>query len=317
MENRNAGEPMTMTAYDEVEVPKEWGATYEGAPTLGNWAPRLNEIARRALASARASGADERAFREALSTFFREWDRLSDDDTEAGDGGVRYSVGRFFQMLVEASGLGLSFDRLWSEACLGLIAVDPRRTDDMATELARRLGTDGAGLLAEVARLSEHVRDRLLTEQHCRLPGFGSFQARRVDEIAGLSPTRPVDRVRALREGRALARPRWVRVKFQPEIEDDDYDDGRPKAELSEEERRLGRLAAAIVEEAKQGPLRVPGLGTWVVVTYPGYNGRNPRTGEVVVVPAKQRPDFLADPSLEIVTHDGANAENTRARHEA
>jgi integration host factor subunit beta len=46
-------------------------------------------------------------------------------------------------------------------------------------------------------------------------------------------------------------------------------------------------------------------VGTFYVQTFPGYDGRNPRTGEVIPVPPKRVPVFVASDELTASSHRG------------
>src|SRR5689334_4478325 len=54
------------------------------------------------------------------------------------------------------------------------------------------------------------------------------------------------------------------------------------------------QIAAALV----RGESAVTPLGTFWVKTYPGYDGRNPRTGAVVPVPDRKLPMLALDPDF-------------------
>lgn len=56
----------------------------------------------------------------------------------------------------------------------------------------------------------------------------------------------------------------------------------------------LDALSAEVAELASGAKLRFPGFGTFAAVTRPEREGRNPRTGETVHVPAKRVVKFKA-----------------------
>jgi DNA-binding protein len=56
----------------------------------------------------------------------------------------------------------------------------------------------------------------------------------------------------------------------------------------------------ALLEDVRQlGPVHLRGLGIIGRHVFPAYNGRNPRTGEVIVVPEKSMFTCLVDEALE------------------
>ena len=57
-------------------------------------------------------------------------------------------------------------------------------------------------------------------------------------------------------------------------------------------------------------------IGTFYVQTFPGYEGRNPRTGEVIPVPPKRLPAFVASDELTARVL-GPRAEQTHAEGHA
>lgn len=51
--------------------------------------------------------------------------------------------------------------------------------------------------------------------------------------------------------------------------------------------------------------IEIRGFGSFQVRPYPGYMGRNPRTGEAVPVPPKRSPFFKAGKELKELVNDG------------
>jgi DNA-binding protein HU-beta len=71
------------------------------------------------------------------------------------------------------------------------------------------------------------------------------------------------------------------------------------KINKAEAGRALDGLISYIVSELKAGnKVKIAGLGTYVVKERPARKARNPKTGEMVDVPAKKAVKFRASKSL-------------------
>lgn len=69
--------------------------------------------------------------------------------------------------------------------------------------------------------------------------------------------------------------------------------------DLSKDEstKALNATMLSITQPLKDGnEVRIPGFGSFKVVQRPALNGRNPRTGKTITIPAKKVPKFR--PSL-------------------
>lgn len=63
------------------------------------------------------------------------------------------------------------------------------------------------------------------------------------------------------------------------------------------------QVVAAVVEKMTEtlvgkGRIEIRGLGSWVVKEYPGYEGRNPKSGEKIQVAPKRLPFFKVGKEL-------------------
>ena len=63
-------------------------------------------------------------------------------------------------------------------------------------------------------------------------------------------------------------------------------------------EHEAGQVAEALAKLGVLEELSLPGLGALRVKDTPPYRGKNPRTGEVVDVPAKRLPLFIPAPAF-------------------
>lgn len=76
------------------------------------------------------------------------------------------------------------------------------------------------------------------------------------------------------------------------------------KVTQAEAKEELDRVIGCIVDAIVSGDgVRLMGLGTFTVEDKPAHVARNPRTGEMVQVPAKKAPKFKISASLK----DAAN----------
>jgi DNA-binding protein HU-beta len=68
----------------------------------------------------------------------------------------------------------------------------------------------------------------------------------------------------------------------------------------------LDELAKFIIENLKQGnSVRLPDLGTLKPIERKARNGRNPQTGETMLIPAKRSVGFTAAKSLKDALNNG------------
>lgn len=71
------------------------------------------------------------------------------------------------------------------------------------------------------------------------------------------------------------------------------------KVTQAEAKEELDRVIGCIVDAIVSGDgVRLMGLGTFTVEDKPAHVARNPRTGEMVQVPAKKAPKFKISASL-------------------
>lgn len=204
---------------------------------------------------------------------------------------------RFFAVLAEATGVK-DADRLWAFAAHGLLQRPPRATEACASAWATQMGTTAATVLDELAALSAALGRELAAHGAVEVPGFGCFSSRRLREVKGTDPVDLADRVRALQSG-TLARAPAVRVVFSSEEGARAALTGVPLA-LGGDWARWAPLLAVVLDDARQhGPVELVGVGVVVVTELAGYEGRNPRTGAVVVVPPKWQLQVLASEALE------------------
>ena len=71
------------------------------------------------------------------------------------------------------------------------------------------------------------------------------------------------------------------------------------KVTQAEAKEELDRVTGCIVDAIVSGDgVRLMGLGTFTVEDKPAHVARNPRTGEMVQVPAKKAPKFKISASL-------------------
>ena len=72
----------------------------------------------------------------------------------------------------------------------------------------------------------------------------------------------------------------------------------RAEVSKAEAERVYNALFALLAEEVAKGEVRVDGFGTFKVAQRAAREAKNPRTGEVVKVPAKRVVTFKAASAL-------------------
>lgn len=73
------------------------------------------------------------------------------------------------------------------------------------------------------------------------------------------------------------------------------------KAEISKKdaEKALAAFTGAVTDALKNGDkVQLVGFGTFEAVERPARDGRNPRTGETMVIPASKAPKFKAGKAL-------------------
>jgi nucleoid DNA-binding protein len=176
---------------------------------------------------------------------------------------VRECVQSVFEELVEAAGFSGRASRWWDEAWHGYLDVEVPGWEARVGGMSARSGIPSEALTSELARLVTGVRSRLESEGEAELPGVGTFRKRRG----------------------SVGFRRW------PAEEDRDEDEPpRPPVVPS---------VQALLEDVQvSGAVQVPGLGIVGRRVYPGYEGRNPKTGQTIHVAEKAIITCLPDGAL-------------------
>ena len=82
--------------------------------------------------------------------------------------------------------------------------------------------------------------------------------------------------------------------------------------QLDQSERIIDTVINHMTEVLERGErIEIRGFGSFFTKSYQAFNGRNPRTGEVVRVPPKRLPHFR--PSKELLRKLNENAESSES----
>jgi nucleoid DNA-binding protein len=254
---------MAEAALEEVELPEAWGVLDDDGEPDAAADQRLTDAARQLVEGLRRAAGDEASSRAALMGFYRSWEALCDENGSASDTDVRECVHSVFEELVEAAGFSGRAPRWWDEAWYGYLDVEVPGWEARVGGMAARSAMSPETLTSELARLVTGLTERLESDDEAALPGVGTFRKRRG----------------------SLAFRRW------PAEEDRDEDEPpRPPVAPS---------VQALLEDVRvNGAVQVPGLGIVGRRVYPGYEGRNPKTGQTIQVAEKAIITCLPDEAL-------------------